>query len=179
MSAKIQLRLATMGDIEALKDVMNRAIAQLLRPYLDNEKIAASFEIMGLDTQLVHDGTYFVADLDDHIVGSGGWSKRATLFGGDHSSGRDAALLDPAIDATRVRAMYTHPDFTRRGIGKAILAACENAARADGFVRAELMATLAGQPLYAACGYTPLELVSTTTSRGVQIPLVRMGKALL
>jgi GNAT superfamily N-acetyltransferase len=170
------LRLATIADLAALRALMDGSIRALLKPYLDDAGVAASFEIMGLDTQLITDGTYFVAELDGRITGSGGWSRRATMYGGDHSAGRDAALLDPKTDAARVRAMYTDPAYTRRGIGRAILNACEEAARAEGFSRAELVATLAGRPLYAACGYAPLEEFTTRTSTGVVIPLARMGK---
>jgi GNAT superfamily N-acetyltransferase len=111
------------------------------------------------------------------LAGCGGWSRRATMYGGDRSPGRDAALLDPATDAARVRAMYTHPAFVRRGVGRLILALCEDAARAEGFSRAELVATLAGEPLYAACGYRPT-LRFTDDRGGVAVPLVRMTKLL-
>jgi GNAT superfamily N-acetyltransferase len=109
-------------------------------------------------------------------VGSGGWSKRATPFGGDHSPGRDARLLDNKTEAARVRAMYTHPDFTRRGIGRLILSLCEGAAACEGFARVELVATMAGEPLYRACGYEPVEAFEQRTSNGVLVPLLRMSK---
>jgi GNAT superfamily N-acetyltransferase len=131
-----------------------------------------------LDTQLVADRTYFAIEAGDRLAGCGGWSRRATLFGGDHSAGRDAAVLDPATDAARVRAMYTHPDFVRRGIGRMILDACETAAAAEGFRRCELAATLAGEPLYLACGYRQIERFDEPTPQGVEVPLVRMGKSL-
>ena len=104
--------------------------------------------IMGLDTQLIDDGTYFVVEQDGVLAGCGGWSRRATLYGGDGSPGRDASCSIRRRDAARVRAMYTHPAFTRRGVGRLILSLCEQAASAEGFVRAELMATMAGEPLY-------------------------------
>jgi GNAT superfamily N-acetyltransferase len=174
----IRLRRATPDDLDHMRALMQRAIGELLRPYLPPDAVAASFEIMGLDTQLIADGAYFAAEDAGAIVGCGGWSRRATLFGGDHSAGRDAALLDPARDAARVRAMYTHPEHTRRGIGRAILDACEAAAHADGFQRVELAATLAGEPLYRACGYSVIEHFASPTSQGVEIPLIRMGKPL-
>jgi GNAT superfamily N-acetyltransferase len=133
---------------------------------------------MGLDTQLIADGTYFVVERDGAIAGCGGWSRRATLFGGDQTAGREVRLLDPASEPARVRAMYTHPLFVRRGVGREILAACEHAARADGFTRVELAATLAGVPLYHACGYLELEPFEAETPSGVRVPLVRMGKTL-
>lgn len=129
---------------------------------------------MGLDQQLIADGTYCLVEQGQQLVGSGGWSRRATLYGGDATAGRDPALLDPA----RVPAMYTRPGFTRRGIGRLILSLCEQAARADGFRRVELMATLAGEPLYRACGYLPVERLSDARG-GVAVPLVRMAKPLV
>ena len=135
-----------------------------------------------LDSQLIKDGTYFVVVTDTVngkiIVGCGGWSKRATLYGGDHSKGRSARLLDPKTEPARIRAMYTHPDWTRRGIGRLILETCENEARQAGFKYAEMMATLAGVPLYEACGYKQLDSIEDETSNGVKIPLIRMGKKL-
>lgn len=172
----MHLRPATAADEPAMRAIMDRAIAQLLKPYLPPDAVAASFEIMGLDSQLIADGTYFAVCDADIIVGCGGWSRRATLFGGDHSAGRDAALLDPAHDPARVRAMYTDPAYTRRGIGRMILAACEDAARAEGFTHVELAATLAGEPLYRACGYDVIERFSAKASAGVGVPLLRMGK---
>jgi GNAT superfamily N-acetyltransferase len=174
----LTLRLAVPEDLQALRALMNAAIGELLNPFLSPEEVAASFEIMGLDSQLVADGTYFVVEEDGALAGCGGWSRRATLFGGDHSAGRDAALLDPARDAARVRAMYTHPDHVRKGVGRLILDACESAAAGEGFARCEMAATMAGEPLYRACGYTEIERFSASTSQGIEVPLVRMGKAL-
>ncbi len=172
----VLLRMATLADIPVLHPLMNAAISELLKPYLNAAEVEASFEIMGMDTQLITDGTYFVAMLGSDIAGCGGWSRRATLFGGDHAAGRDAALLNPKTDAARVRAMYTSPAFTRRGVGRAILEGCEAAAKTEGFTRVELVATMAGQPLYAACGYHPIEAMTSVTSGGISIPLMRMGK---
>lgn len=170
-------RLARLSDLDALRALADAAIAQLQTPFLDAPQIAASTVLMGIDTLLIADGTYVVVEIDGALAGCGGWSRRATLYGGDASPGRSPALLDPARDAARIRAMYTHPDYTRRGVGRRILAVCEAAARAEGFRRAELMATLAGEPLYRACGYTPIEHV-TDDRGGAPVPLVRMGKAL-
>jgi GNAT superfamily N-acetyltransferase len=171
-------RLATEADLAAMQALMHGAIGELLKPFLPQEAVAASFEIMGLDTQLIADRTYFAIEEAGDIIGCGGWSRRATLFGGDHTAGRDAALLDPSRDAARVRAMYTHPAHVRRGVGRAILDACEAAARLDGFAKVELAATLAGEPLYRACGYAPIEHFVSRTSSGVEVPLIRMGKTL-
>jgi len=161
----------------ALAALMNAAIGELQKPFLTVEQIASSRAIMGLDTQLIDDGTYFVVEQDGALAGCGGWSRRATLYGGDRSPGRDAALLDPAKDAARVRAMYTHPSFTRRGVGRLILMLCEDAARSEGFISVELMATMAGEPLYRACGFEAVEEVVDNRG-GASVPLLRMRKAL-
>lgn len=170
-------RRAQRGDLDALRALMDAAIAELQTPFLDARQIESSRTIMGLDTQLVDDGTYFVVELDGELAGCGGWSRRATLYGGDQSPGRSAALLDPATDPARVRAMYTHPRHTRKGIGRLILSLCEDAARAEGFGTAELMATLAGEPLYRACGYEPVERIVDDRG-GAGVPLIRMRKRL-
>jgi GNAT superfamily N-acetyltransferase len=177
LTSALRHRLAARTDEPALSALMERAIATLLQPYLSAAQVAASRAIMGLDVQLIADGTYFVIEHDGRLVGCGGWSRRATLYGGDGSPGRDPALLDPARDAARVRAMYTDPDFTRRGVGRLILSLCETAARSEGFERAELVATLAGAPLYQACGYRPVEEMVYARG-GAPVPLVRMAKVL-
>lgn len=176
--ASLRLRLARPEDMPALSALMNAAISELLTPFLPPEGVKASFEIMGLDSQLIADGTYFVVEDGEAIAGCGGWSRRATLFGGDHSAGRDAAMLDPSRDAARVRAMYTHPDHTRKGVGRMVLDACERAAADEGFSRVEMAATLGGVPLYRACGYHDIEPFTAMTSSGFAVPLIRMGKAL-
>lgn len=173
-------RIATVADVSAIAALMDRAIAELQRDFLTPDQVAESRASMGLDTQLIADGSYVVVeDETGRIVGCGGWSYRATLYGGDHNPAlRDAKPLDPAKDAARIRAMYTDPDFTRRGIGRMVLAANEASARNAGFARAELMATLAGEPLYLACGYEPIERVARMSEGGVAVPGVRMGKEL-
>lgn len=172
-------RIATPDDIPAIAALMERAIESLQRGFLSPEEIAASRLSMGLDTQLIADGTYFVVECAGRLAGCGGWSHRATLYGGNHSAElRDDRLLDPAAEPARIRAMYTDPDFTRRGIGRLILTLAEDAARAAGFARAEMMATLAGEPLYLACGYTPIERVMKMSAEGAPVPGLRMGKRL-
>ena len=156
---------------------MDAAIGELQKPFLDAGQIAASRTIMGLDTQLIDDGTYFIVESGGELAGCGGWSRRATLYGGDQTPGRNAALLDPKTDAARTRAMYTHPHHTRKGVGRLILSLCEEAARAEGFGRMELMATLSGEPLYLACGYVPVERISDDRG-GRPVPLIRMVKPL-
>lgn len=172
-------RLALPADLDALRAVMSLAIAKLQKGFLTDVQIAASHAVMGLDTQLIADRTYFVVEDDGEIAGCGGWSRRATLYGGDHSTDlRDPALLDPATDAARIRAMYTHPAFARQGVGRLVMQLCEAAARDAGFARIELMATLSGEPLYRACGYTPIARVAASGANGVAVPLIRMGKCL-
>lgn len=170
-------RFANPGDVPALRALMGAAITELQKRFLDERQIASSRTIMGLDTQLIEDGTYFIVNVSDELAGCGGWSRRATLYGGDQSPGRSPALLDPATDAARIRAMYTHPAHVRKGVGRLILLLCEEAARAEGFRRAELMATLAGLPLYRACGYAACERILDDRG-GVPVPLVRMRKQL-
>lgn len=157
---------------------MDAAIAELQRGFLTDAQIASSRMVMGLDRQLVADGTYFMVDADGAVAGCGGWSRRATLYGGDHTPGRNAAVLDPATDAARVRAMYTHPDFARRGVGALILQLCETAAKAEGFKRLELMATLSGRPLYLRAGFEDIEAIEDSRG-GAPVPLVRMGKTIV
>jgi GNAT superfamily N-acetyltransferase len=169
-------RLAREADLPALSALMDLAIGELQKGFLSEEQIAASRLIMGLDTQLVDDGTYFVVEADGQLAGCGGWSRRATLYGGNQTPGRDAALLDPRTDPARVRAMYTHPAFARQGVGRLVLQLCEQAAAAEGFTRLELMATLAGVPLYASYGFEPVEELADDRG-GAPVPLVRMRKA--
>ncbi|MFC4070915.1 GNAT family N-acetyltransferase [Actinoplanes subglobosus] len=194
----LTVRLATHDDLPALRELMAAAITELQKGFLSQDQIAASAAIMGLDTQLVDDRTYFAVvedagevdgDVDgekvdgkgesgrEAIRGCGGWSRRATLYGGDHTAGRDAALLDPAQDTAKVRAMYTHPAHARRGIGRMILTACEEAAAAEGFRTLELMGTMSGQPLYTAAGFVVVEHLHDDRG-GAPVPLVRMRKTI-
>ncbi len=170
-------RLATRQDVDALRTLMQAAITELQKPFLDAQQIESSRVIMGLDTQLIDDGTYFIVEAQGQLAGCGGWSRRATLYGGDQSPGRHAGLLNPACDPARVRAMYTHPSHTRQGVGRLVLALCEAAAKAGGFLAVELMATMAGEPLYRACGYVPIERLEDDRG-GAPVPLIRMQKAL-
>ena len=159
----------------ALAVLMDAAIAELQRGFLDDAQISSSKAIMGIDTQLIDDGTYFVVESDGNVAGCGGWSRRATLYGGNQTPGRDSNLLDPKRDPARVRAMYTHPAYARKGVGRLILSLCETAAASEGFTRLELMSTLAGEPLYTAYGFRPLERLLDATG-GAPVPLVRMEK---
>ncbi|MGA1342570.1 MAG: GNAT family N-acetyltransferase [Hyphomonas sp.] len=174
-------RLALATDAGEIAALMDAAIGQLLPGFLSPEQVALSRAIMGLDRQLVAEGTYFVVHdtQTGRLAACGGWSARTNLYGGDQSTPeRNAALLRIGKDAARIRAMYTHPDFVRRGLGRHVLGICEGAARQAGFSRVELMATLAGEPLYRACGYHEIEPVVSASMNGVDVPGLRMGKAL-
>lgn len=131
--------------------------------------------VYGVDTQLITDGTYFVAE-SSYVLGCGGWSKRKTLFGGDHWSARQDELLDPRLEAAKIRAFFVHPNCARRGIGSLILTACENAAIAAGFTRLEMGATLTGVKLYQARGYVATESLQVPLANGESLPIVRMEK---
>jgi len=176
-SVPLDHRLATRDDLDALRALMEAAISELQKQFLDARQIESSRTIMGLDSQLIDDGTYFIVERNGELAGCGGWSRRTTLYGGDRTPGRDAALLDPGREPARVRAMYTHPMHARQGVGRLILRLCEVAAKAEGFARVELMATLAGEPLYSACGYWPIERIDDDRG-GVPVPLIRMRKTL-
>lgn len=152
----ISIRIATLDDLPVLTAMIDRAIGDLQRGFLSPAEIEASRLFMGIDTQLVHDGTYLCAIGADRIIGCGGWSWRRTLYGGDEAGDLiNPQALDPQHEPARIRAMYTDPDYARRGVGQAIITAAEDAARAAGFGMAELMSTLAGEPLYRRCGYLP------------------------
>ncbi|MET0280799.1 MAG: GNAT family N-acetyltransferase [Steroidobacteraceae bacterium] len=179
------LRAATLADRPALRDLIELS-ARVLggRDYRADQVEAALRGAFGVDTTLIEDGTYFVAELPGPeaglaagtLVGCGGWSRRRTLFGGDSHARRDAALLDPAAVAARIRAFFVHPGYERRGVGRALLAHCEQAARAAGFRRFELMGTLPGVRLYEALGYSKAPLVHYPVGDGVTIEFVPMTK---
>ena len=172
-------RIASLDDLPTLHALMGRAIAELQSGFLDPDQIVASHKVMGLDTQLVKDGTYIMLEEAGQLVGCGGWSFRATLFGGDDSIvTREPDKLNPATDAAKIRAMYTDPDHARRGIGREVITICESLARDAGFARVELMATAAGIPLYERVGYTPFDAMVYADIDGIKVPLLRMGKTL-
>ncbi len=171
---QLRSRHATDDDLPVLSALMERAIAVLQRGFLDLRQIEASWAVMRVDRQLVRDRTYSVVERAGTIAGCGGWSRRATLFGGDHAGGRDPRWLTPGTDAARIRAMYTDPAHARQGVGRLVLSLCERDAMQAAFTRAELAATLSGEPLYRACGYVVLDAFTA----GDGVPLVRMGKPL-
>ncbi len=153
-------RIATSVDIPAIISLMQLSIAENMKQFLSTEAIVAAQETMGVDRSLIEDGTYFIIETlvegVSVLIGCGGWGKRKTLYGGDHTMGRDDSLSDPLLDAARIRAMYTHPDWVRRGIGTYLLDLGEDAARDAGFKTIELGSTLPGEPLYVAMGYVEL-----------------------
>ena len=173
----LSIRLATRADEAAISELMALAIEQLQRGYLTPEQIESSKAGMGLDGLLIEDGTYYCVEEDGVLAGCGGWSRRATLYGGNHSAGRDARELDPATDRARIRAMYTHPDHVRKGVGRLILDTAEKAAREAGFRELEMAATMAGKPFYKRCGYI-VESDWEDTNGAVPVPLATMTKRL-
>jgi len=174
---QFQIRPATMEEKPLLEALIARSARGLSTQDYSTEQIEGALRgAFGVDTQLIRDQTYFVAELDGKIVGCGGWSHRKTLFGGDARVDREAGELDPRTDAAKIRAFFIDPDYARRGIGRAILDTCERAARTQGFRRFEMMATLPGVRLYQACGYFAEEHVSYPVGDGVSIPFVRMRK---
>src|SRR5947207_125359 len=175
------LRLATQGDEPALHALIEASVRVLQRNDYTPEQIDGALgTVLGLDTQLVADKTYFVVEARAAcariLVGCGGWSYRKTLFGSDHAPVRENDFLNPATDAAKIRAFFIHPDWARRGLGSQILDACESAARAAGFSRFEMGATLTGVPLYLARGYQILERIEVPLRNGAALPVVRMAK---
>ena len=182
---EIRIRKAETSDIPALCILIDVSVRGLQTgDYTAAQIEGALATVYGVDTQLIADGTYFVAEVISaeagtpqlSIAGCGGWSKRKTLFGADHYAGREDSLLDPKRDAAKIRAFFVHPAWARRGIGSQILEACEQAAVTAGFTRLEMGATLTGVPFYRAKGYAELERIEIPLGNGVTMPIVRMGK---
>ena len=175
-------RIATSTDVPAIIDLMAAAIEENMKPFLSPAEIEAAKETMGVDASLIRDRTYFlvesVVDGQTVLTGCGGWGKRKTLYGGDHSAGRDDSFSDPATDAARIRAMYTHPAWTRRGIGTLLIELGENAARDAGFSRIELGATIPGEPFYLARGYVEIGRDTHIAANGAESIVIRMVKEL-
>lgn len=174
------LRLARADDIPMLEELIPLSARSLLAPHYSPAQIEAALgPVFGVDRQLIRDGTYFVADQQGHAVGCGGWSMRKSLFGGDQGRKTgDDHRLNPEQDAARVRAFFVHPSWTRRGIGREILLACEKAMLEARFHKVEISATLSGEPLYAAFGYQTVERYEIPMSRGLRLPVVWMIKDL-
>jgi GNAT superfamily N-acetyltransferase len=175
-------RVATPADVDAIIELMRIAIRDNMKAFLSPAEIEAAQETMGVDMTLVADGTYFVIEtvVGDRpvLVGCGGWGKRKTLYGGDHTAGRDDSFSDPAVDAARIRAMYTHPAWVRCGIGTLLLELGEAAARNVGFKRIELGATLPGEPFYLARGYREVSRTRHVAANGADNIVIKMVKDL-
>jgi N-acetylglutamate synthase-like GNAT family acetyltransferase len=172
-------RLATDADIPALETLIPLSVRGLQADYYSPAQMDAALgPVFGVDRQLIRDGTYFVVEDAGQIVGCGGWSKRKTLYGGDRDRAGEDAELNPQIDAARIRAFFVHPDWARRGIGRSILIHCEAAAVKAGFQKAELVATLTGEALYARFGYTVVERYEAPMRDELRLPVVRMAKQL-
>jgi GNAT superfamily N-acetyltransferase len=173
------IRKATLADRAAIAQLIKDSARSLSRAdYSDAQIEGAIATVFGVDTNLILDETYFVADSGGTLIGCGGWSKRKTLFGGDQYAARDAGELDPKTEPAKIRAFFIHPDHARKGIARAILAACESEARVRGFQALELMSTLPGIKLYRACGYEGDEYVELEVGEGLTIGLVPMRKEL-
>jgi GNAT superfamily N-acetyltransferase len=190
--ANIHIRLAVPEDIPLLRELIEASARGLQTlDYTPAQIEGALKTVFGVDSQLIADGTYFLAEAeplftertkvkDAHyelmIVGCGGWSKRKTLYGSDHWTGREDALLDPLCDAAKIRAFFIHPDWARRGVGSLILQACEDAARSAGFTRYEMGATLTGAKLFGVKGYVPVKSISIPLLNGESLPVIHMEK---
>jgi GNAT superfamily N-acetyltransferase len=185
--ANIRIRPAVREDVAALRPLIEASVRGLqAQDYTPAQLESALRTVYGVDTQLIDDGTYFVAEAEQSegsstgpkwlVVGCGGWSRRKTLYGGDQFAGRQDSLLDPEKEAAKIRAFFVHPAWTRLGIGTMILSACESAAEASGFARLEMGATLTGVPFYRARGYDAVEELSVPLGDGDSLPIVRMAK---
>ncbi len=185
----LRLRQAVPADIPALRALIDASVRGLqAQDYTPAQIEGALATVYGVDTQLIADGTYLVAEVFLHegaipgqqpvIAGCGGWSMRKTLYGADHCAGREDSLLDPQTDAAKIRAFFVHPKWARQGVGSVILEACESAARNAGFRRLEMGATLTGVPFYRSKGYAELERIDVPLGNGATMPIVRMGKTM-
>jgi predicted N-acetyltransferase YhbS len=173
------VRLAREPDVAALEALIPLSARALQAATYSAAQIEAALgSVFAVDRQLIADATYFVAERDGGVVGCGGWSRRRTLFGGDRGVPRDDSLLDPRREPARIRAFFVHPACARQGIGRLLMQACERAAGAAGFGALELVATLAGEPLYAAFAFRPIERYQLALADGIGLAVVRMAKTL-
>ena len=173
------MRKATLADRDAISRLIAESARRLSREhYADTQIEAAVASVFGVDSTLIEDGTYFVADQEGTLIGSGGWSRRKTLFGGDQFSERDTAMLDSTVEPAKIRAFFVHPEHARKGVARAILSVCEREARAHGFTALELLSTLPGIKFYEANGYSRLGDFDLELNDGVKIEFVPMRKEL-
>jgi N-acetylglutamate synthase-like GNAT family acetyltransferase len=180
---ELRIRKAKAEDVNTLQELIAASVRELqAADYSERQREGALESVFGVDSQLIADGTYLVAEArgdgasDWQIAGCGGWSKRKTLYGGDAWTGREDALLDPRKDAAKIRAFFVHPEWARSGVGTGILQACEEAAREAGFVRYEMGATLTGAKLFGARGYVVVEKIGVPLKNGETLPVLRMEK---
>ncbi len=179
MSITPRLRHATLDDVTEIRALIDSSVRGMSRGiYTDAEIDESLVSVFGVDSQLLEDGTYFVIECDDEIAASGGWSKRATLYGGDQMKQGSDPLLDPAVDAARIRAFYVAPQWARRGLARMLYGACEAAAVADGFRRFQLGATLPGIPLYEALGFRALGRADFPMRFGLTLGIMRMERGI-
>ncbi|MGB7552795.1 MAG: GNAT family N-acetyltransferase [Candidatus Korobacteraceae bacterium] len=179
-AAAFTIRLATDEDIAILEQLIKDSVRVLQAPdYTVEQRETALRMVYGVDTQLIRDGAYFAVETEGKIVGCGGWSRRKTLYGGDHHASREDALLNPETDPARIRAFFVRPGAERRGIGSAILQASEAAAVAEGFKSFELRSTLTGVAFYRAHGYAEIDPIEVALTDGVILQVVRMAKAVV
>ena len=170
-------RVATLEDVPAIQALIVRSVRELSAGYYTPAQIeAALVEVFGVDTQLIADGTYYVIDAALGVAAAGGWIYRRTLYGGDQMKGAADPKLDAATEPARIRAFFVHPDWARRGLARELYAQCSRAALAAGFRAFELMATLPGEPLYSALGFSARERTSVPLGGAVELPLVRMTR---
>ena len=180
--SEFSCRVANNLDIPSITELMMLSIEINMKAFLSAEQIEANKESMGVDLTLIEDGSYFVVEAskrgDKFLVGCGGWSRRRTLFGGKHTKGRDDSFSDPQREPARIRAMYTHPDWTRKGVGSLLLRKGEQAAREAGFKIIELGSTIPGEPLYVAKGYTEVSREKRKAANGHENTIIKMRKSL-
>jgi GNAT superfamily N-acetyltransferase len=179
----VRVRKAVADDVPGLRELIEASVRGLQAEDYSLAQIDGALKtVYGVDSQLIADGTYFVAEVEEsdsgkrEIVGCGGWSKRKTLYGGDQYAGREDSLLEPGRDAAKIRAFFVHPARARRGIGSMILEACEEAAIAGGFTRLEMGATLSGMAFYRAKGYVAVEHQAVPLGNGESLAIVKMSK---
>jgi len=177
------IRVAVLADAPAIESLIAASVHGLQAgDYSAEQREGALGTVFGADRQMIGDGTYFVIEAeerpDQHLIACGGWSRRKTPFGGDHSPSKDDSLLDPATDAARIRAFFVHPDYARRGLGSMLLETCEEAAREAGFTRIELTSTLTGVAFYKTRGFVAGESFEVPLGNGSTLPVVRMAKTL-
>jgi GNAT superfamily N-acetyltransferase len=181
-AANFTVRLATNEHIPILHALIESSVRILQAgDYTPAQIEGALGTVLGLDTQLIADQTYYVIETvapsgETVIAACGGWSKRKTLFGSDHAAVREPEFLNPAVDAAKIRAFFVHPDWARRGLGTLLLETCENAAKSAGFTRFEMGSTLTGVALYKLRGYHVVEPISVPLHNGESLPVVRMVK---